>query len=91
MMDAPALSGVYHFAGDEETTWADFAAAIFKTAGMNVAVEEPDAVLAPAKRPNYSVMDTRRFEETFGFAAPSCGRPSRRHRRTWRAKGRESS
>lgn len=73
LMDAPALSGVYHFAGDEETTWADFAAAIFKTAGMNVAVERITTAdyPTPAKRPNYSVMDTRRFEETFGFAAPS--------------------
>ena len=73
LMDAPALSGVYHFAGDEETTWADFAAAIFKTAGMNVAVERIATAdyPTPAKRPNYSVMDTRLFEETFGFAAPS--------------------
>ena len=73
LIDAPKLSGVYHFAGDEETTWADFASAIFETARMKVAVERITTAdyPTPAKRPIYSVMDTSLFEKTFGFAAPS--------------------
>lgn len=73
LADAPALSGVYHFAGDEPTTWAEFAGAIFDAAGMAVAVEQitTDEYPTPAARPAWSVLATEKFTEKFGVAAPS--------------------
>lgn len=67
------LSGVYHVAGDEETTWADFAEAIVAAAGLSTPVE-PIATSdypTPAKRPKYSVLDTEKFERAFGMKPPS--------------------
>lgn len=69
----PSLSGVYHFAGDRAVSWADFAAEIFSAAHLDVSVT-PIATSeypTPAKRPAWSVMDTRKFEHTFNMAAPS--------------------
>lgn len=68
-----SLSGVYHFAGDKQIVWADFARTIFDMAGRDVIVEPITTAEypTPAKRPRYSVLDTRKFEETFGLAAPS--------------------
>lgn len=68
-----SLSGVYHFAGDRPTVWAEFAREIFDMAGRNTIVESITTAEYPtqAKRPFYSVLDTRKFEETFGLAAPS--------------------
>jgi len=69
----PMRSGVYHFAGDKATTWADFASAIFEAAGAETAVERITTAdyPTPAKRPAYSVLDTEKIEKTFGLAAPS--------------------
>lgn len=69
----PMRSGVYHFAGDAATTWADFASAIFKAAGRKTTVERITTVdyPTPAKRPAYSVLDTEKIEKTFELAAPS--------------------
>jgi dTDP-4-dehydrorhamnose reductase len=68
-----SLSGVYHIAGDEPVVWADFARTIFDMAGRGAIVEPITTAEypTPAKRPLYSVLDTRKFEETFGLAAPS--------------------
>lgn len=68
-----SLSGVYHFAGDRPTVWADFAREIFDMAGRDTIVEPIAAADYPtaARRPRYSVLDTGKFEETFGLAAPS--------------------
>lgn len=73
LLDDRKRAGVYHFAGDEPTTWAGFASAIFGGAGLAVRVE-PIATSdypTPARRPLYSVLDSARFEKTFGVAAPS--------------------
>lgn len=69
----PMRSGVYHFAGDAATTWADFASAIFEMAGAETTVEKIATAdyPTPAKRPAYSVLDTEKIEKTFGLAAPS--------------------
>jgi dTDP-4-dehydrorhamnose reductase len=67
-----AERGVHHFAGDAETTWAEFAEKIFGQARMNVAVERIGAADYPtaARRPAYSVLDTTKYERAFGAAAP---------------------
>ncbi len=66
-------AGVYHFAGDEETSWAGFAEAIMGAANLPTPVEhiETKDYPTPAKRPAYSVLDTRKFEQAFGMKAPS--------------------
>lgn len=65
--------GVYHFAGAETTTWADFAERIFSVSRVPVSLTRipTSAFPTPARRPKYSVLDTTKFTKTFGMAAPS--------------------
>jgi dTDP-4-dehydrorhamnose reductase len=67
-----ARSGLYHVSASGATTWYDFARAIVGD------VERPRVVPistadypTAARRPAYAVLDTRRFESTFGFALPA--------------------
>lgn len=68
---APAW-GLYHYAGLGETTWADFAEAIFTNTpgwlGPSPAIERipTEHYPAPARRPRYSVLDCTKIEQTFG-------------------------
>lgn len=73
LLDDPMRSGVYHFAGDAQTTWAEFAEAIFDLAGRGTMVERITTAdyPTPARRPAFSVLDTRKIEETFGVPPPS--------------------
>jgi len=73
LLDDPRKAGLYHFAGDEATTWADFAATIFERAGIATAIDRIPTADYPtaARRPLYSVLDTVKFETAFGLAAPS--------------------
>lgn len=66
-------AGVYHFAGDEQTTWAGFAEAIMAEAGLSTPVEHiaTKDYPTPAKRPAWSVLDTAKFERAFAMNAPS--------------------
>jgi dTDP-4-dehydrorhamnose reductase len=66
-----ARSGLYHMSASGATTWCAFARAIVGD------VERPRVVPittadypTAARRPAYAVLDTRRFERTFGFALP---------------------
>ncbi|MDX1477489.1 MAG: dTDP-4-dehydrorhamnose reductase [Saprospiraceae bacterium] len=65
--------GVYNFSNAEPTNWHDFAAEIFRQAGMNADLSPTtsDAYVTPARRPAYSVMDTSRFRRTFGMTPRS--------------------
>ena len=69
--------GVYHAAGTGETTWCDFARAIFQEAqrhGGKVPVVEPiptSAYPTPAKRPGNSRLDCGRLEAVFGVRLPA--------------------
>jgi dTDP-4-dehydrorhamnose reductase len=61
--------GTYHFANAGETTWFDFARAIFDLrpkAGLNVVAISTADYPTPARRPRYSVLDTTSFTERFG-------------------------
>lgn len=73
---APENKGVYHVAGDEAVTWADFARAIFAEAGLATAVNgiPTSGYPTPATRPAYSVLDTSKFERSFGLKPPSWRR-----------------
>lgn len=72
----PGLSGVYHFSGAPETSWADFARAIFDQAGVTVQVQDiPSSDYpTPAKRPINSVLNNDDFLNRFDI-----------HRPDWRA------
>ena len=51
--DRPEVTGIYHFAGAPDVSWADFAREIFAQAGRTVRVEDipSSAYPTPAKRP----------------------------------------
>lgn len=61
--------GLYHLTGAGECSWYEFASAIFAEAGLHPEVRpvSSDQFPAKAKRPNYSVLDNRRFRSE-GFA-----------------------
>lgn len=69
---APEKSGLYHFAGAPDTSWADFARAIFEEAGLTCAVEDipSSAYPTPAKRPLNSRLDCTATETAFGLGRP---------------------
>jgi len=71
----PSVAGTYHFAGGGETTWHGFATEIvarqLPLTGRNprvVAITTAEYPTA-ARRPRNSVLDCRRFQATFGYAA----------------------
>ncbi|NWG70253.1 MAG: dTDP-4-dehydrorhamnose reductase [Parvularculaceae bacterium] len=66
-------AGIYHFAGAETTTWADFAERVFALSRLSVDLARiaTSAYPTPARRPKYSVLDTTKFTRTFGAPAPS--------------------
>ena len=55
-----------------QTTWFDFAAEIFRQAGMEVALRPITTAEygAPASRPSYSVLDTTAYHRLGGPAMP---------------------
>src|SRR5688500_18213131 len=69
----PTIKGTYHFANAGETSWFDFAKAILEELATRgepvprlVAIGTTDYP-TPARRPLYSVLDTRSFSERFGL------------------------
>ena len=71
-VEAPELSGLYHVTAKGETSWRGFAQAIVSAAGIDADVipiqssEYPSA----ARRPAYSVLDSTKFAQAFGFDLP---------------------
>jgi dTDP-4-dehydrorhamnose reductase len=68
-------SGTYHLSASGETTWADFARAIFARAAVRPGFRPPRVIPilsseypTPAARPAYSVLSHRKFQVAFGFA-----------------------
>jgi dTDP-4-dehydrorhamnose reductase len=75
--DHPQLRGVFHLAGDGETTWADFAAAIFAFVAAKGArtpkltqISSADYPTA-ASRPLNSRLDCRKLARIHGLSLPS--------------------
>ena len=68
----PGLSGVYHFSGAPDVSWADFAREIFAQADRPVAVTDipTSDYPTPAVRPPNSRMDCTMTEQAFGIARP---------------------
>ena len=70
----PALaerSGVYHLSATGQATWHEFAQAIVGDVARPRVVPITTAEYpTPARRPAFGVLDTERFETTFGFGLP---------------------
>ena len=65
-----SIAGIFHYANTGETTWFDFAAKIKQIAGLSCVLNPIDSAAfpTPAKRPNYSVLNTSKVESL--IAAP---------------------
>ncbi|MDX8353091.1 dTDP-4-dehydrorhamnose reductase [Cognatiyoonia sp. IB215182] len=65
-------TGIYHFSGAPDTTWADFARAVFATAGRDVTVQDIATAdyPTPAKRPANSRLDCTSLETDYGIRRP---------------------
>ena len=68
----PSRTGTYHFSGAPDVSWADFARAIFATAGRAVEVGDipTEAYPTPAPRPRNSRMDCSMTAAAFGIGRP---------------------
>ncbi|WP_370677661.1 dTDP-4-dehydrorhamnose reductase [Pleomorphomonas sp. PLEO] len=73
----PALRGIFHMTGDGETSWAGFAAEIFRLSaalgGKSVTVDPipTSAYPTPAKRPGNSRLDCGKIERLHGVRLPN--------------------
>lgn len=65
-------SGIWHFSGAPDCSWADFASAIFEEAGLNVVVQPilTKDYPTPATRPLNSRLDCASTTQEFGIARP---------------------
>ncbi|KIC33916.1 dTDP-4-dehydrorhamnose reductase [Leisingera sp. ANG-M7] len=72
LMADPGKSGIYHFAGQPQTSWADFAREIFARADVACAVEDipTSAYPTPAARPLNSRLDCAALDTVFGIPQP---------------------
>ena len=69
-------TGVYHFCCQGQTSWCDFARAIFvenEISKITVSGISTDQYPTPAKRPAYSVLNLDKLKQTFGIALPHWG------------------
>ena len=73
LADDPGKAGVYHFAGQPNVSWADFARETFAVAGITCAVTDiPSSDYpTPAKRPLNSRLDCATLEAVFGIRRPN--------------------
>lgn len=70
----PAQIGIYHFTCEGETSWCEFAKAIFSENGldhMTVNAISTENYPTPAKRPAYSVLSGARLKSTFELVLPT--------------------
>lgn len=65
-------SGIYHYSGAPDASWADFARAIFAASGQGVVVEDipSNAYPTPAARPANSRLDCSTLLSEFGITRP---------------------
>jgi dTDP-4-dehydrorhamnose reductase len=72
LVSEPEKSGTYHFACGPDTSWADFARAIFDAAKIPCTVTDiPSSKYpTPAKRPLNSRLDCSATETAFGISRP---------------------
>jgi len=73
LIQEPSKSGIYHFSGSPDVSWAEFATEIFAKANRPVTITPiPTAEYpTPAKRPLNSRLNCRTAEQVFGITRPS--------------------
>ena len=73
LIQEPSKSGIYHFSGSPDVSWAEFATEIFAKAHRPVTITSiPTAEYpTPAIRPLNSRMNCRTAEQVFGITRPS--------------------
>ena len=73
LIQEPSKSGIYHFSGAPDVSWAEFATEIFAQADRLVTITPiPTAEYpTPAKRPLNSRMDCGSTEQVFGVTRPN--------------------
>jgi dTDP-4-dehydrorhamnose reductase len=73
LVEKPEAAGTYHFSNSGTTTWFGFAKAILEQSGIDAKVAPCTTVDYPtaARRPSWSVLDTRKFQRTFGVVPRS--------------------
>ena len=72
LVQEPSKSGIYHFSGTPDVSWADFAREIFEQAGKSVTVTPIPTIdyPTPAQRPLNSRMDCTATKRVFGIERP---------------------
>ena len=72
LVQEPSKSGIYHFSGTPDVSWAGFAREIFEQAGKSVAVTPIPTTdyPTPAQRPLNSRMDCTVTKRAFGIERP---------------------
>jgi dTDP-4-dehydrorhamnose reductase len=85
----PVPWGTYHITNTGEATWREFAAEIFRQAGMQVTIHPITTAEygAPAARPSYSVLDTSAYHRLGGPAMPDWRAALREYFAEWRELG----
>jgi len=63
------IPGIYHFSNEGAITWYDFAIAIKELSGSSCKINPVTSEFFPtvAKRPDYSVLDKTKIQQTFGI------------------------
>jgi dTDP-4-dehydrorhamnose reductase len=66
------IKGIYHYANAGETTWFGFAEKIKELAGLECKLTSitSEQFPTPAKRPNYSVLNTQKIEKELDLQIP---------------------
>ncbi len=72
LVDGTGQGGLHHFSGSPDVSWADFARAIFATAGRDVTVTDITTAdyPTPAARPANSQLDCTSLADAFGINRP---------------------
>ena len=72
LIQEPSKSGIYHFSGTPDVSWADFAREIFEQAGKSVTITPIPTTdyPTPAQRPLNSRMDCTATNRVFGIERP---------------------
>lgn len=72
LRQSPEKTGTYHLSGTPDTSWADFARAIFVSAGLGTKVQNipTSAYPTPAARPLNSRLDNSSLTRTFAVPRP---------------------
>lgn len=70
--DTGEKGGVYHYSNTGIISWYQFAVAIKELTGSACTVDPitTDQYPTPARRPKYSVLDTKKIRDTFGIRIP---------------------